>query len=368
MPADARSRPLTLVAVVIVAAVALAACAGEPGESGRAASPSAVGSPTASGSGALPSASTVPMARGTDIPAIVERVVPSVVSIIRSDGGQGSGVIWSEDGIVVTNHHVVDGAEEVQVGLADGERVDAEVIASDPRSDLAVVRADRDGLPAAEFREDLPDVGETAIAIGTPLGLENTVTAGIVSALHRAIPGAAQQAPGLVDLLQTDAAISPGNSGGALVDDEGRIMGVNVAYLPPNPPGQRGAVSIGFAIPAPTVRDVVEQLLEDGTVEHAYLGIQPSTLTPEVAAQLGTDRQSGVVVLDVVEGSPAAAAGLAPGDLLVALDGEPLDTAEDLLGALRRAEPGQAVSLDIVRDGEELTLDAELADLPQLGR
>lgn len=341
-------RPSRRSALLLASLLALAACSDEP--------PSPSPDPTAGaadGTGAF-----------AEIPDIVDAVAPSVVSVLRSDGGQGSGVVWDESGIVVTNNHVVDGARAVVIALASGERIDAEVVATDPRSDLAVLRAEREDLPAADFREDLPDVGELALAIGTPLGFENTVTAGIVSGLHRGIPGAAQQAPALVDLVQTDAAISPGNSGGALVDEEGRVIGINVAYLPPNPPSGRGAVAIGFAIPSPTVRDVVEQLLENGTVEHAYLGIRPATLTPSLADQLGIDGTGGVAVLDVIAGSPAAAAGIEPGDLLVELAGEPLETAEDLLGALRRAKPGDTVELTAVRDGEEAALEVELGDLP----
>lgn len=300
-----------------------------------------------------------------DIPDVVETVSHSVVSVLRSDGGEGSGVIWSEDGIVVTNNHVVAGAPDLTIGFADGQRVPAEVVATDPRTDLAVLRADRDGLPAARLADDLPRIGDLALAIGNPLGFESSVTAGIVSGLNRSIPGAAQRAPALVDLIQTDAAISPGNSGGALVSAEGEVIGINVAYLPPNPQGERGAVSIGFAIPAPTVRDVVEQLLETGSVEHAFLGIQPGTLTPELAQRFGFDRSSGVVVMAVVAGSPAAAAGLRPGDLLVELDGEALETAEDLLAALRDREPGDQVDLTVVREGREASVDVTLGDVPQ---
>lgn len=303
-----------------------------------------------------------------DIPGIVDGVAPSVVSVLRVDGGEGSGVIWTEDGIIVTNNHVVADAPGVVVGFADGVRVDAEVIATDPRTDLAVLQAERDDLPAATLADGLPEIGELALAIGNPLGFENSVTMGIVSGLGRSIPGAAQQAPALVDLIQTDAAISPGNSGGALVDADGRVIGVNVAYLAPNPPGQRGAVSIGFAIPAPTVRSVVEQLLEDGRVEHPFLGVQPITLSAELAQQFGIDRDDGVVVLAVVDGSPAERAGLRPGDLLVALEDETLATAEDLLAALRGRSPGDTVSVTFIREGEETTVEVELGDVPQPAR
>lgn len=299
-----------------------------------------------------------------DLPDLVEEVAPSVVSILRSDGGEGSGVIWSSDGIIVTNNHVIEGADEIVVAFADGVRVPAEVIATDPRTDLAVIAADREGVPPADFREDLPQIGELALALGNPLGFENTVTVGIVSGLHRAIPGAAQVSPALVDLVQTDAAISPGNSGGALVDGEGQVIGVNVAYLPPNPPTGRGAVNLGFAIPGPTVENVVTQLLEEGVVQHAYLGIQPATLTPSLGERFGIEEDDGVLVLNIVERGPAAQAGLEPGDLITEIDGESLETAEDLLGALRQEEPGQTVTLTVVRGDEEQTVSVALEDLP----
>ncbi|HEX2273030.1 MAG TPA: trypsin-like peptidase domain-containing protein, partial [Acidimicrobiales bacterium] len=260
------------------------------------------------------------------IPDLVDRVEPSVVAIL-TDEGQGSGVVWDADGAVVTNHHVVTGAAQVEVAFADGRRVDADVVATDPQTDLAVVRADRSELPAASFADALPRVGELAIAIGNPLGFENTVTAGIISGLGRAIPGAALEAPALIDLIQTDAAISPGNSGGALVNAEGRVVGINVAYIPPT----AGAESLGFAIPAPTVRDVVTQLIDTGRVRHAFFGVRPGRLTPEIARQLNVEQDRGVVVLEVTPGSPAASAGIEPGDVLLRAGDRDLQSVEDFL-------------------------------------
>ncbi len=274
------------------------------------------------------------------------------------------GVVYDESGIIVTNDHVVGDFDTVQVALASGERLDAEVVGSDPRSDLAVLRVDREGLPAAPFAEDLPRVGELAIAMGNPLGFENSVTAGVISGLARAIPGAAQVAPALVDLVQTDAAISPGNSGGALVDGRGQVVGINVAYLPPNPPNSPGAVSIGFAIPAATVVDLVEQLLDEGTVTYPYLGVEPLPLTPQITRRFGLERTDGVIVGGVAPGTPAARAGLEPGDLLIGFDGVPLATVEDLLGGLRRLDPGDEVEIEVIRAGERLELETTLAETP----
>jgi S1-C subfamily serine protease len=283
------------------------------------------------------------------------------VAILREDGGEGSGVIWSEDGVIVTNNHVVQGLDRVTVAYADGQRDQADVEATDPRSDLAVVRVERDGLPAARFRDELPRVGELALAIGNPLGFEESVTAGIISGLGRSIPGTAATTSALTDLIQTDAPISPGNSGGALVGGDGEIIGINVAYLPPG----GGAVSIGFAIPAPTTVDVVEQLLEDGEVEHAYMGIRPATLDLQTARAYELPVEAGAVLIDVVAGGPAGEAGLEPGDIIVGLDGERVESAEDLLTLLRRHAPGDEVEVQAVRpDGEEVAVTVTLGELP----
>ena len=294
------------------------------------------------------------------IPDIVDEVQPSVVAV-QSGGGEGSGVVWDEDGTIVTNHHVVAGGRDFTIVFADGQRSDAEVIASDPLTDLAVLRTERRDLPPAEFADDLPQVGELAIAIGNPLGFENTVTAGIVSGLHRSIPGSAASSQSLIDLVQTDAAISPGNSGGALVDGQGQVMGINVAYIPPS----ARAVSIGFAIPSATVTDVVEQLLDDGTVSHAFFGIQPTALTPQIAARLGAEVDAGVVVLGVVDGGPAAAAGIEEGDILTALDGEEIRSVEEFLAALRGTEPGEEVTVTLVRGGDQQEVTVTLTDRPE---
>jgi serine protease DegQ len=294
------------------------------------------------------------------IPDIVDEVQPSVVAV-QSDSGEGSGVVWDEDGTIVTNHHVVAGGREFTVVFADGQRSEAELLASDPLTDLAVLRTERRDLPPAEFAAGLPEVGELAIAIGNPLGFENTVTAGIVSGLHRSIPGSAASSQSLIDLVQTDAAISPGNSGGALVNGRGQVIGINVAYIPPS----ARAVSIGFAIPSATVVDVVEQLLDDGTVSHAFFGIQPTALTSQIARRLGAEVDAGVVVLGVVRGGPAAEAGIEEGDILTALDGDEVRSVEEFLAALRGKEPGDEVAVALVRGGEQEEVTVTLTDRPE---
>ena len=208
--------------------------------------------------------------------------------------GVGSGIVYKTDGTVVTNAHVVEGARQVSVAFADGQQVSANVRAVDRVTDVAVLQADRTDLTAATLETALPEVGALAVVVGSPLGFEATVTSGIISGLHRQIPGSASTGAPLVDLIQTDAAISPGNSGGALIDGQGRVVGMSQAYIPPS----AGAVALGFAIPAANVVDVADQLLASGTAQHAYVGIQPGTLSPQIAEQLAVDRTSGAVVLE----------------------------------------------------------------------
>ncbi|HLB04765.1 MAG TPA: trypsin-like peptidase domain-containing protein [Gaiellaceae bacterium] len=303
-----------------------------------------------------------PSAATPGIPGIVARVQPVVVTVLvqtSAGEGLGSGVIWGSNGLVVTNNHVVEDAQRIEVALASGLRLMAKLRAADPLSDLAVLTVDRTGLPKARFASRLPKVGELAIALGSPLGFENTVTAGIVSGLHRSIPSGGQT-PALVDLMQTDAPISPGNSGGALVNGRGQVMGINVAFIPP----EERAVSIGFAIPSPTVISVVRQLLATGKVKRAFLGIQPGDVTPEIAQQLGLKTREGVIVLEVVEGSAAAKAGLKPGDVVLQLGARRMRAVEDLLAELRRRSPGDRVTLTLLREGRRLTLQATLTDRP----
>lgn len=289
------------------------------------------------------------------VPELVRRVEPSIVAILVTragvQGGEGSGVIVRSEGVIVTNNHVVASADEVTVALADGTQLPATVEAADPVSDLAILRVGRDDLPAVELADGYPEIGQLAVAVGNPLGFENTVTAGIISGVGRSIPAsAAEGGQSLVDLVQTDAAISPGNSGGALIGPDGRLVGINVAYIPP----AAGAVSLGFAIPSPTVRDVVEELLEDGTAEHAYMGVQLATVTAQAAEQLGLAVESGAAVLSVEPGSPADVAGLQRGDVITGIDGEDVRDLPGLLTRLRRYDPGDTAELTVVGpDGDD---------------
>ncbi len=294
---------------------------------------------------------------GVDLPALVRRVEPSVVTVL-TDRGMGSGIVYKADGTILTNAHVVAGAQEVAIALADGQQVPAKVRGVDEVSDIAVIQANRNGLPAATFQKPLPQVGELAVVLGSPLGFEATVTSGIISGLHRQIPGSAATGAPLVDLMQTDAAISPGNSGGAVLDAQGEVVGMSVAYIPP----AAGAVSLGFAIPAATVVDVADQLLATGTARHAYVGIQPATLTPEIARTLGITSTSGVAVMRVETPSPAAEAGIQPGDIITSLNGRETATAEDLIAALRGTKPGDRVQLAVLRGDKTQQIEVTVAE------
>ena len=343
-----------LPAAALVCGIALlAGCTNGTGASTAATSP-APGS--AAPSSSSPSSSTI-TGRGSvaGIPDVIRTVEPSVVTIF-TDSGLGSGVIYRTDGTIVTNEHVIHGAKQVQIAYADGQRGPGTVVAADAGTDLAVVRSDRKDLPAAKFQQQLPQVGDLAIALGSPLGFEGTATAGIISGLSREIPGSAQTSTALVDLIQTDAPISPGNSGGALVGGTGEIIGINDAYIPP----AAGAVSLGFAIPSATAVDVVEQLLRTGQVRSPFVGIQPGRITPQIAQQLGLQQTDGVLVLDVVKDGPAARAGLLPGDVVTSLSGKRVASVEDFLGALRGVEPNQTVPVVRVRQGNQQTVQVTL--------
>lgn len=351
--------PTLAIAVVLAAAVACAP-APAPSEPAPNVTPPGETAPASPPAGSGPGPGTGTGTTLAVVPDLVARLSPSVATVF-TDGGLGSAVVYRADGLLVTNEHVVRGASQVQVGFADGSRVPGTVRATDRVTDLAVVQVPRMGLPVPRYATEPPRQGDLAVVIGSPLGLENTVTAGVISGIGRAVPGAATRgAQSLVDLIQTDAPISPGNSGGALLDGQGAVIGLNEAYLPP----QSGAVSIGFAIPATTVVDVVDQLLVDGTATHPYLGVALRPLTDELRRALGVNAERGLAVLDVSQGGPAAAAGIAPGDVLTRFADTPVTTLGDLLGALRRTPPGQQVPITVQRGGQPVPLTVIVGERP----
>lgn len=345
----------TRLVLLALASLAFAACSGSDGDDEA--------TTTVTRTETVSLGTSRPIIRGGSfdrIPEVVDRLEPSVVAVV-TNSGEGSGVIWDDQGAIVTNHHVIAGASRVEVALASGARLRASVEASDVRSDVAVLRIEREGLPAAQFRQELPDVGELAIAMGNPHGFEQSVTAGIVSGLHRSIPSGGTT-PALIDLIQTDAAISPGNSGGALVNADGEVIGINVAYLPPL---ESGSVAIGFAIPAATVVSVVRQLLETGEVQHAYLGVIYGTqVTPDLNQAFGLGVDAGVSIEAVEPDTPAAQAGMQPGDVIVSVDGKAIRTQEDLIAELNRRRPGAEVTVGVFRDGERRRLEVTLGERP----
>jgi S1-C subfamily serine protease len=348
-PARGRARPVRLrvgrlaYGIAVLAALGgLTACTG----SDPAPSPGATGSPAAGDF------------YGT-LPNLVERVEPSVVTVFTS-AGLGSGVVYRDGNVIVTNAHVVGDEKQVRIGLADGGETAGSVLAVDVTTDLALIKAARSNLPVATFQQALPRQGTLVMAIGSPLGLSNTVTTGVVSGVGRQIPGSATQSRATVDLIQTDAAISPGNSGGALMDGTGKVVGVNEAYIPP----QAGAVSLGFAIPAATVVSVADQLLASGKAVHPYLGIVPAPVTKEIAGSLGLPAAEGVLVRAVVPGGPAATAGIRRGDVVTTFNGQAVRTLEDLLGAVRRTKPGDRVPVGLVRGGATRTVTVTVGAVP----
>lgn len=301
-----------------------------------------------------------PAAGLSAVPQVVKEVEPSVVTI-TTQIGIGSGVVYRSDGTIVTDAHVVEDQQKqpyknVQIQFADGTQTGATVIAVDDPTDVAVIKADRSGLPAARFSPTTPEVGALTVVIGTPLGLDETVTAGIVSGLHRNMPPSAEQPQGAIDLLQTDTPISPGNSGGAAADAAGEIIGLSEAYLPPS----SGAVAIGFITPSATVTSVAEQLLKNGKASHAVLGVTPTDLTPEIVQQFNLPTTAGALVVQVNPGGPAEKAGIRAADIITSFAGQKVAGVTDLLAALRKEQPGQQAEVIVQRGKDTRTFTATL--------
>src|SRR5918994_97345 len=334
---------------------------------------------TAKASPQASSGPSSPVPAGEPVARVASKVGPSVVQVnvravretpLGTQRGEslGSGVIYRQDGYIVTNNHVIEGATDVYVAFADGTIEDADVVGTDPNTEIAVIKVDRNDLPAATFDDGVaPVVGQLAVAIGSPSGFESTVTSGVVSGVGREFPpeltgsGTAARSA-LTDLIQTDAAISPGNSGGALADRDGGIIGINVAYLPP---AQTGAVNLGFAIPSDTAGSVGDPLIETGEGPTPYLGVLTTDLSPEDAGRFDLPVDSGALVEQVVPGSPAREAGVRMGDIITALGDARVAGYGDLLGVLRDHVPGDRVTLTIFRNGEEKKLAVTLGEMSQ---
>jgi Do/DeqQ family serine protease len=287
-----------------------------------------------------------------------DRMAPPAMPEERREGGLGSGVIVSADGSILTNHHVVDGAEEITVELQDRRSFKATVVGSDAASDLAVLKIDGRNLPALTLGDsDRVRVGDVVLAVGNPMGVGQTVTMGIVSAKGRAT-GLGDGS--FEDFLQTDAPINRGNSGGALVNTRGELIGINAQILSPS----GGNIGIGFAIPANMARQVMHALMTDGRVHRGMLGVTVQPVTPEIANSLRMDAIRGALVNGVQEDGPADAAGVKRGDVIVALNGAEVESSNDLRNEVAALKPGTKAELTVVRGGREHTITATLGELP----
>jgi S1-C subfamily serine protease len=302
--------------------------------------------------------------------AVARKVLPSVVNVtIYQAGafgggtqavGNGSGVVYKPGGYIITNNHVVTGADKITVRVGVKE-VAATVVGTDPKTDIAVIKVNQD-LPTITVGDSSTlEVGQTVVAVGSPFGLDKTVTMGIVSALGRQEFGGDSQGQGAstaitayTNLIQTDASINPGNSGGALVDAEGRLVGINTLIAAP---AAQQSAGVGFAIPEATAVSVADQLIKSGKVDHPFVGLRTATLTPDIVAQMGKNAPSeGAVVEDVVANSPAAKAGIQRGDVIVTLAGQPVKDAEGFVLAVRSQKVGDTVPVEIWRNGAKSTL------------
>lgn len=321
-------------------------------------------------------------AEGLSAGQIYEHVNGGVVQVTTrtpSGSGLGSGFVIDAEGHVVTNYHVIEGADEIEVSFSNKDTLDATLVGSDPSTDIAVLKVDAgaDAFTPLELADsDAVAVGDPVVAIGNPFGLERTVTAGIVSALQRAV-----RAPNgytIDEVIQTDAAINQGNSGGPLLDSSGRVIGVN-SQIETAGDGSSGNVGIGFAVPSNTVKTVVADLIADGRVDRAYLGVSLQEIDVELASSFGLPASAGVLVQTVQPGSPAAGAGIRAGseqrvvggvtyvlggDLIVGVDGQPVATVSELRAGLAAHAPGDTVELELYRDGAKRTVTVELGQQP----
>ncbi|HEX7435287.1 MAG TPA: trypsin-like peptidase domain-containing protein, partial [Caldimonas sp.] len=271
--------------------------------------------------------------------------------------GLGSGVIVSANGYLLTNNHVVEGADDIEVALSDGRSAKARVVGTDPDSDVAVLKIELDRLPAVSFGSiDSAEVGDVVLAIGNPFGVGQTVTAGIISALGRSQLGINT----FENFIQTDAAINPGNSGGALVDANGNLLGINTAIYSRS----GGSLGIGFAIPVSTARQVMESLIKEGRVTRGWIGVEPRDLTPEIAQTLNLPIKQGVLITGVLQNGPASAGGMRPGDVVVKIAGMPIANTSQLLNAVAALKPQVNATIGVQRGDKALDLNVTVAQRP----
>ena len=269
----------------------------------------------------------------------------------------GSGVIVSHEGYVLTNNHVVEGADEIEVVLTDGRKAPAKVVGLDPETDLAVIKINLDKLPVIVLgQSELARVGDVVLAIGNPFGVGQTVTMGIISALGRNN----LHINSFENFIQTDAAINFGNSGGALVDTRGNLIGINTAIYSQS----GGSVGIGFAIPVSTAKTVMEAIIKDGHVVRGWIGVETQDITPELAQSFGLQRSSGAIIAGVVRNGPADKAGIVPGDILLTVEGKPVGDTTEMLNLIAQLPPGGKAKMTVLRKNREAALDVMVGKRP----
>ncbi|MEO8330878.1 MAG: Do family serine endopeptidase [Gallionella sp.] len=277
----------------------------------------------------------------------------------QNSSSLGSGVIVSPDGYILTNHHVVEAADQIEAALADGRKAKAHVIGSDPETDVAVIKIELPGnLPAITFgHPEQAQVGDVVLAIGNPFGVGQTVTMGIISALKRDHLGLST----FESFIQTDAAINPGNSGGALVDINGSLVGINSAIYSPN----GGSLGIGFAIPANTAKNTMEQIIKQGSVTRGWIGAAVQELTPELAESFKLGDIKGVLITEIIRNSPAENADIRRGDILIAIDEHPIESWSGMLETVANLPPGKIVIVKLMRDGAAMSLKLKIGKRPK---
>lgn len=276
----------------------------------------------------------------------------------QPESSLGSGVIVSEQGLILTNNHVVSSADEIEVALADGRKLAAKVVGTDPDTDLAVIKIEGDKLPAITFaNNEKLNVGDVVLAIGNPFGVGQTVTQGIVSALGRNHLGINT----FENFIQTDASINPGNSGGALIDTEGNLIGINSAIYSRS----GGSMGIGFAIPASLAQQVMQQIAKDGSVTRGWVGIEAQDITPELAESFKLSNQDGALIAGVLRDSPADKAGLKAGDILLTINNQPVADSAGMLNLIAVLKPNQKAALKIMRNSSEMTVNVLIGKRPK---
>ena len=270
----------------------------------------------------------------------------------------GSGVIVSPEGVILTNHHVVSDADEIEIALYDGRKYKAKIIGSDPETDIAVLKIDAKQLPNPITLGNVNSVhvGDVVLAIGNPFGVGETVTSGIVSAMGRDHVGINT----FENFIQTDAAINPGNSGGALIDTRGSLIGINTAIYSNN----GGSMGIGFAIPINLAKQVMESILKTGGVTRGWIGVEPQNISPELSSSFSLTNKNGILIAGVLEGGPADRAGMRPGDVLIGINNESIKDVRDLLNKIAQTEPGHVLKFEVVRKSEALDMQLQVGKRP----